>query len=181
MLPPCPPSPPAGPPFGTYFSRRHATMPSPPSPPATEISASSMNCTSSAAYRKGAKRPQTPPWYRASGGRHDGNLLAIAAAAELDGAVDEGEKRVVAPDPHVRTGIKARAALAHQDVARDDPLASEALHAQPLGVGIPPVAGRAGPLFRGKELEVEVKHSWPIVAKPAQNATRFRSGGWPSK
>src|SRR5215469_13600723 len=43
MLPPCPPSPPDGPPLGTYFSRRNATQPFPPSPPLTNIFASSTN------------------------------------------------------------------------------------------------------------------------------------------
>src|SRR6516164_410864 len=43
MFPPCPPSPPDGPPLGTYFSRRNATQPFPPSPPLTNIFASSTN------------------------------------------------------------------------------------------------------------------------------------------
>src|SRR5881296_506484 len=43
MLPPLPPSPPEGPPRGTYFSRRKATQPLPPSPAFTEILASSTN------------------------------------------------------------------------------------------------------------------------------------------
>ena len=40
-----PPSPPEGPPAGTYFSRRKAQMPSPPRPALTAILAWSMNCT----------------------------------------------------------------------------------------------------------------------------------------
>jgi len=36
------PSPPAGPPLGTNFSRRQATAPSPPSPPRTLMRARSM-------------------------------------------------------------------------------------------------------------------------------------------
>src|SRR5258705_89107 len=40
MLPPCPPSPPDGPPRGTNFSRRNATQPFPPLPAFTKISAS---------------------------------------------------------------------------------------------------------------------------------------------
>ncbi len=36
-FPPRPPSPPAGPPKGTYFSLRKATQPLPPSPPLTKI------------------------------------------------------------------------------------------------------------------------------------------------
>src|SRR5271165_5382455 len=43
MLPPFPPSPPDGPPRGTYFSRRNATHPFPPSPAFTHILASSTN------------------------------------------------------------------------------------------------------------------------------------------
>src|SRR5512135_1357742 len=41
--PPLPPSPPAGPPRGMYFSRRHATAPLPPSPAFTRILTSSTN------------------------------------------------------------------------------------------------------------------------------------------
>src|SRR5579863_2642417 len=42
--PPRPPSPPLGPPRGTYFSRRNARQPLPPSPAFTRILASSRNC-----------------------------------------------------------------------------------------------------------------------------------------
>ena len=41
--PPLPPSPPLGPPRGTYFSRRKETMPSPPAPETTIIFALSIN------------------------------------------------------------------------------------------------------------------------------------------
>src|SRR5271156_3720908 len=41
--PPLPPSPPDGPPRGTYFSRRKAMQPLPPSPAFTRIFASSIN------------------------------------------------------------------------------------------------------------------------------------------
>src|SRR6201981_1395682 len=44
--PPLPPSPPEGPPRGTYFSRRKATQPLPPSPALTRILASSININS---------------------------------------------------------------------------------------------------------------------------------------
>src|SRR5208283_5479901 len=43
MSPPWPPSPPEGPPRGTYFSLRNATQPLPPSPAFTIIFASSTN------------------------------------------------------------------------------------------------------------------------------------------
>src|SRR5271154_3525410 len=41
--PPLPPSPPDGPPRGTYFSLRNAMQPFPPSPPFIDILASSAN------------------------------------------------------------------------------------------------------------------------------------------
>src|SRR5271154_2791035 len=43
MSAPWPPSPPEGPPRGTYFSLRNATQPLPPGPPVTRILASSAN------------------------------------------------------------------------------------------------------------------------------------------
>src|SRR5688572_26728749 len=43
MLPPRPPSPPAGPPRGTNLARRNAALPSPPLPAWISIFASSMN------------------------------------------------------------------------------------------------------------------------------------------
>src|SRR5437764_8053556 len=46
MSPPLPPSPPEGPPRGTYFSRRNAMQPLPPSPALTRILASSINMAS---------------------------------------------------------------------------------------------------------------------------------------
>src|ERR1700744_2093637 len=43
IFPPWPPSPPLGPPRGTYFSRRNARQPLPPSPALTVIFTSSTN------------------------------------------------------------------------------------------------------------------------------------------
>src|SRR5580692_261192 len=56
-LPPRPPSPPAGPPLGTYFSRRHATIPSPPPPASASIAASSMNCTAATNQKESRAAP----------------------------------------------------------------------------------------------------------------------------
>src|ERR1035441_5212778 len=58
MSPPFPPSPPDGPPRGTYFSLRKAMQPFPPSPPFTEILASSTNIGHS--IPEGAQRKHTP-------------------------------------------------------------------------------------------------------------------------
>src|SRR6202041_873520 len=56
--PPLPPSPPEGPPRGTYFSLRNAMQPFPPSPPFTEILASSTNMRHP--YREGTRIKHTP-------------------------------------------------------------------------------------------------------------------------
>src|SRR5271156_3769444 len=68
MSPPLPPSPPEGPPRGTYFSLRKATQPLPPSPALMEILASSANTShpiwnrSKKAYaRVGSKNKNTRP------------------------------------------------------------------------------------------------------------------------
>src|ERR1700734_2443331 len=76
MSPPLPPSPPEGPPRGTYFSLRNATQPSPPSPALMEILASSANTghliwnRSKKAYAKvGSKEKNTRPGNRARIGK----------------------------------------------------------------------------------------------------------------
>ena len=51
-----------------------------------------------------------------------------------------GEQRVVAADADVEAGVPLRAALAHDDRARGHRLAAVTLHAQPLRVGVTPVA-----------------------------------------
>src|SRR5271154_5840563 len=80
MSPPLPPSPPEGPPRGTYFSLRKATQPSPPSPALMEILASSANTGhliwnhSKKAYaRVGSKEKNTRPGDRARIGKRNVN------------------------------------------------------------------------------------------------------------
>jgi hypothetical protein len=73
--------------------------------------------------------------------------LAALALAELHGAVDEGEQRVVATDADVLAGVHPRAALADDDRAGGDLRAVEHLDAQALGVGVTTVAG--GPAALG--------------------------------
>src|SRR5580704_784640 len=76
MSPPLPPSPPEGPPRGTYFSLRKATQPSPPSPALIEILASSANTghliwnrLKKAYARVGSKDKNTRPGDRARIGK----------------------------------------------------------------------------------------------------------------
>src|SRR5262250_1417488 len=98
MLPPCPPSPPDGPPLGTYFSRRNATQPFPPSPPLTNIFAPSTNTARFTFQPAGdcgtAQYPQTsiPP---------QGSLSAPLVGAHCSGSPPAGLKNKTAP---ARTG-----------------------------------------------------------------------------
>ena len=73
-------------------------------------------------------------------GQHVHLDLAAVALAERDDAVGGGEQGVVAADADILAGVHLGAALADQDVARQDLLAAEALHAQPLAAGIAAVA-----------------------------------------
>ena len=73
--------------------------------------------------------------------------LAAGALAERHDAVGGGEQGVVAADADILAGIHLGAALTDQDVARQDFLAAEALHAEPLAVGIAAVARGAACFF----------------------------------
>src|ERR1700690_646620 len=101
MSPPRPPSPPEGPPRGTYFSRRNARQPLPPSPALTRIRASSMN---TALGRRGFRRLD----------RFDADELAHPAAVpELHAPGHLGEQRIVFAPAHVDAGLDGCAALPH--------------------------------------------------------------------
>src|SRR5437764_12530305 len=76
-------------------------------------------------------------------GGQDADVAGVAAALELDDAVDLGKQRVVRAQPDVGAGLEAGAALADQDGAAGDELPAEALHAEHLGIRIPPVARAA--------------------------------------
>src|SRR6185312_15122393 len=69
-------------------------------------------------------------------GRLDVDRLAAALGAELDGARDEGEERVVLAAADALPRVEVRAALADDDLAGVDDLAAEALDAQPLAVRV---------------------------------------------
>src|SRR5579883_2282400 len=105
---------------------------------------------------KGERRPfplRNPVgWERLFGGQcrrrvHAHLDLALRAGAEGDHAVRRGEQGVVAADADVGARVHLGAALADQDVAGEDLLAAEALHAQALAVGIAAVARGAACLF----------------------------------
>ena len=81
-----------------------------------------------------------------SGGGDDMDA-AVLAGVEVDGAVGDGEQRVIAPLADVAAGMKAIADLAHDDVAGDDRLAAELLDAAALTVRITTVARRTLTFF----------------------------------
>src|SRR5205823_5116282 len=66
---------------------------------------------------------------------------------ELDGALVEREKGVVAPHADPVTRVELGAALAHDDVAGDDDLATVFLDAEPASGAVAAVARRAARFF----------------------------------
>src|SRR5207247_9983947 len=66
--------------------------------------------------------------------------LAARAGAERHHAVGGREKSVITADADILAGVHPGAALTDQDVARQDLLAAEALHAQPPAVRVAAVA-----------------------------------------
>ena len=115
---------PPGPPFGTYFSRRHATMPSPPSPAATSISASSMNCTAATSPDK-EKGPNGPGRSTVKQRAYAGGTTEICLRSRrvLNSTTPSTSAKSVwsRPMPDVGAGVEARAALANQDISRRSP------------------------------------------------------------
>src|SRR5688572_24243565 len=77
---------------------------------------------------------------------HEGVAFG-ALLRELHAAILEREQRVVRADADVRAGAHLRAALADEDVAREDSFAAELLHAQALAVRFAAVASAAACLF----------------------------------
>ena len=73
--------------------------------------------------------------------------LLRAPALKLHLARHFGEERVIGPDTDVGAGTHRRAPLTDEDIAGEHLLASEALHAESLGMGIAAVLGAAASLF----------------------------------
>src|SRR5215467_9007398 len=127
MLPPFPPSPPDGPPRGTYFSRRNATQPFPPFPAFTKIFASSTNTSCSKPPKKKnavqlgqtAERNECDPFdcHLIRGGlgllrRMNADEPPVTAAVlKLHHSSHQREQRVVAPPPDILACLMLRAAL----------------------------------------------------------------------
>src|SRR5215204_6338156 len=74
-------------------------------------------------------------------------VAALALVLELHLALDQGVDRVVVAHADVRARMPLRAALADDDVARDDPLAAELLDAAVFRIAVAPVTRRADAFF----------------------------------
>src|SRR5690606_10929852 len=81
------------------------------------------------------------------GDDRDGGLVQGALDAELDLAVSQRVQRVVLAHADVYAGVEARAALAHDDAARQDGLAAVHLDAKALRFGVAAVPGGTAALF----------------------------------
>ena len=77
--------------------------------------------------------------------------LALHATREVDATVAQSEQRVVLATTDVFAGMELRAALTNDDVAGDDVLATEALHAKSLGMRVAAVTGGAKTFFMSHE------------------------------
>src|SRR5437660_1469290 len=131
MSPPRPPSPPLGPPRGTYFSRRNARHPLPPSPAFTVILASSTSIKKAA----GAQRPQScfrnlpllfgdrrDRWLHGSDAHKPAHAAAIA---KLHDPGDLREKSIVLTPAHIRAGLQRCTALTDNNRTAGDELPTE--------------------------------------------------------
>src|SRR6185503_17354185 len=107
--PPRPPSPPAGPPSGTYFSRRNALHPSPPAPDWTVSRISSMNTPETPWPPAGDRRPLLR-------GRLGRRPLHVdrPIRVKLDEAVHGRPQGEVAAALDVLPRMELRADLAHE-------------------------------------------------------------------
>jgi len=93
--------------------------------------------------------PEGPPrdaWCDLRAG-HDIDDATSAVRSELDGAGCESEQGVVLASAHVVAWVEVGATLAHDDLAGVDQLATEALHAKALGIGVAAVTGTGNALF----------------------------------
>src|SRR5512147_372455 len=76
-----------------------------------------------------------------SGDRNDVHDLAATVGTELHRTGLQGEQRVVAATADAGAGVEVGAALTDQDLTCAHDLTAEALHAEPLGVGVATVPG----------------------------------------
>jgi len=115
-----------------------------------------------------------PPLQGAGRGGAHVNVLSVTHDRKLHFAANQCKERVVFAHANAIAGVKLCSALTHEDVARDDLLAAEALYAQTLSVGVPAITGGAAALFGGEKLKVESKHGeaqYIMLFTPRASAT----------
>lgn len=78
-------------------------------------------------------------------------LVAAGALREFHGALAQCEQGVVFATTDVLAGMEVGATLANNDVAGDDVLTTEALHAKSLGMRVAAVTGGAKTFFMSHE------------------------------
>src|SRR5262245_57424225 len=157
--PPLPPSPPLGPPRGTYFSRRKARHPLPPSPATTWMSTSSTNIGNWRAgdlWRRIHIRPthKSPtrqftnsPTQELLDWQDADDAARRAVILESHASGDLRENRIVFAEPGVAARTEAPAALPHDNGATGHEVAVVGFHAEALRVGIAPIPGTGLPFF----------------------------------
>src|SRR5262249_11465998 len=124
-------------------SARSATRPTRPT--RTRRSRTSRTrCARRASATRTSPAPRPCELLGVGGARHD---PPAAPLGELHGAGGARVERVVLADADAVAGLKAGAALAHDDLAAGDDLAGEDLHAEALRVGVAAVAGGAEALL----------------------------------
>src|SRR5262249_9762793 len=93
--------------------------------------------------------------------RHDVDVLASKlAVAERDLAVGQCKKRVILAQADIRPRVPFGAALTHDDVAGEDSLSAELLHAEALALTVAAVAGRAACFLM---CHVELLRLWRLL------------------
>lgn len=78
-------------------------------------------------------------------------LVATGALREFHGALAQCEQGIVFATADVLAGMEVGTTLANDDVASDDVLATEALHAKSLGMRVAAVTGGAKTFFMSHE------------------------------
>ncbi len=104
------------------------------------------------------------------------HMLALAHDREFHFSSDEREKGMILAHADTLTRVKFRSTLPHENVARYDRLAAEALDAKTLSVGISAIARGAAALFRGKKLKIKSKHARAVYQFFKVGASKFVPG-----
>src|SRR3954465_5923789 len=142
------------------------TTPMPPRPASASILCPAKTCPISTWSAIGRPVP------RLLAGGHDRDHAPAPALFELHGARPRGVDRVVLADAGALTGLEARPALAHDDLAAVHDLPGEHLHPESLSVRVATVPARAESLLMSHPRPPSP--SW----RRASSRPAFRGAGW---